>query len=312
MRFSIIIPTYNTNIQRALNSIQNQTFKDYEIIVIDDYSDIPVENAIRNETNIGAGLSRQKGIDVAKGEYLIFVDADDELNNPNVLEKYNEVIIYDNPDRIKTKYLQIRKTDIQQLTISKAFWSGAYKRQFINDTGIKIQPFKLYEDTLWNNMLLEFNPKTIEADFISYNHYINPKGITESCDHRKDQLWWAIRAGIHYFQFFINSKPNSAYYRNIRDFTYFYYLYEGLRIDNRFTQEEILDLHALFKEWESVTGILKLLEQDINYCNFFYSIMNDGLKSALEYVPRYIEETGFINFYSEILGRKWTPIINKR
>lgn len=86
MRFSIIIPAHNSSayIRRALDSIKQQTFTDYELIVVcdnctDNTADIAREyGAIVEEVQFGRdGLTRNKGIDIAQGEYLLFMDDDD-------------------------------------------------------------------------------------------------------------------------------------------------------------------------------------------------------------------------------------------
>ena len=83
---SIVIPYYNRpkKLQRALNSIMNQSYKDFEIIIIDDASDKPFEvslsknlNYIRCNENKGPGAARNIGLNIAQGEYVIFLDSDD-------------------------------------------------------------------------------------------------------------------------------------------------------------------------------------------------------------------------------------------
>lgn len=83
---SIIIPYYNRPIklQRALDSIMNQTYKDFEIIIVDDASDKAYEghlakeiNYIRCNKNRGPGAVRNIGLKIAKGEYVVFLDSDD-------------------------------------------------------------------------------------------------------------------------------------------------------------------------------------------------------------------------------------------
>lgn len=91
---SIIIPVYNTEqfLEECLNSIVNQTYKNLEIILINDGStDSSMEICKRyqkkdkriiliSQENKGAGVARNKGLDVAKGEYITFVDSDDFVN----------------------------------------------------------------------------------------------------------------------------------------------------------------------------------------------------------------------------------------
>ena len=92
---SIILPTYNSEntIERAISSVIFQNVNDWELIIIDDKStDKTYEilnkykkqlgdrlTIITNEQNLGAGLSRRNGIAVAKGEFITFLDSDDEL-----------------------------------------------------------------------------------------------------------------------------------------------------------------------------------------------------------------------------------------
>jgi len=89
---SVIVPAYNVEkyIQRCIDSIVSQTFKEYEIIVVNDcstdctaqiietyYNDNAQIKMIHHEENKGLGPARNTGIDHAKGEYIFFVDSDD-------------------------------------------------------------------------------------------------------------------------------------------------------------------------------------------------------------------------------------------
>src|ERR1044072_1267030 len=90
VRVSIIIPLYNKApyVRRALDSIQAQTFSDFEVIVVDDgstdegarivesYTDARVR--LVTQPNAGPGPARNRGIAEAKGEFIAFLDADDE------------------------------------------------------------------------------------------------------------------------------------------------------------------------------------------------------------------------------------------
>lgn len=98
MKVSVIIPLYNkaAYIQRALTSVFNQTFGDYEIIIIDDGSEDDSVEVVKRmmrrsirlitQTNRGPGITRQTAMEMANGEYIAFLDADDEWM-PQFLEK---------------------------------------------------------------------------------------------------------------------------------------------------------------------------------------------------------------------------------
>ena len=98
---SIIIPVYNaaSYLEETINSIQEQTYSNWEAIFIDDCSSDNSYNLIKkyqkedkriklikNKTNSGAAVSRNNGIDHAEGDYLCFLDADDKWH-PEKLEK---------------------------------------------------------------------------------------------------------------------------------------------------------------------------------------------------------------------------------
>jgi glycosyltransferase involved in cell wall biosynthesis len=89
-KVSVVIPTYNRPllVQRAVNSVLRQTYKDYEIIVVDDGSSteprftgsIPSSRfrIIRNSVNGGPARARNLGISAARGGWIAFLDDDDE------------------------------------------------------------------------------------------------------------------------------------------------------------------------------------------------------------------------------------------
>tara|TARA_Y100001970_G_scaffold293656_1_gene442014 strand:- start:9709 stop:10455 length:747 start_codon:yes stop_codon:yes gene_type:complete len=102
---SIIIPFYENYffLERAIKSVLNQSFKKYEIIIIHDNpgdnnfnklknlkKKYPKKiNIIFNNQNIGAGLSRNKGIKLSKGEYVAFLDSDDIWHKKKLLVQIN-------------------------------------------------------------------------------------------------------------------------------------------------------------------------------------------------------------------------------
>ena len=98
-KVSIIVPAYNAekNIEQCINSIENQTYKDIEIIIINDGSKDNTQKIsenlkkiykniiVVNQENKGVSQSRNTGIDKATGEYIMFVDSDDFIEK-NMIE----------------------------------------------------------------------------------------------------------------------------------------------------------------------------------------------------------------------------------
>lgn len=100
--FSIIVPSYNRNaeIKALLESLKQQTVYNFEVIVVDDCSEIPVEvndnypfnvQVIRNTPNVGAAQSRNVGANYASQEWLLFLDDDDRFMPEKCERLANEI-----------------------------------------------------------------------------------------------------------------------------------------------------------------------------------------------------------------------------
>lgn len=184
-KVSVIIPVYNVEkyLAECLDSVINQTEKDIEIICIDDCStdsslNILQEYAkndnriviLQNEQNSGQSVARNKGLEIAKGEYVLFVDSDDFIE-PNLLEialKYVndvDIVCFDyreyNPDKLgsfthnytfdnrlysgEEYFFEATKTySIIVITCNKL-----YRKNFLLENNIRFVPGLLYEDFLF-------------------------------------------------------------------------------------------------------------------------------------------------------------------
>jgi|GEM_PF-382481 glycosyltransferase involved in cell wall biosynthesis len=119
---SVIIPTYNAGsiIEKTIKSLINQSFKDFEIIFVDDNSSDNTVNIIRNtlsdrdisytiienEKSLGASGSRNIGLRNVSGKYIIFVDDDDYLDKDHIQNLYNG-IYQNNADFGFTKLMKV-------------------------------------------------------------------------------------------------------------------------------------------------------------------------------------------------------------
>lgn len=137
-KISIIIPVYNVEnyVDKCIDSVLSQTYKDLELILVDDGSSdnsgkICDEYALKDnrikvihKENGGLSSARNAGIDVAKGEYITFIDSDDVLLNNDI---YNKIIkIFNNDNSIDI---------VQYDVIHKWKSTEEYKRKY---------PFKTY------------------------------------------------------------------------------------------------------------------------------------------------------------------------
>jgi glycosyltransferase involved in cell wall biosynthesis len=121
-RFSVVIPLYNKEnfIENTIQSLLNQTFSDFEVLVVNDCStdtseqlvarfDDPRINIIQHSVNKGLSASRNTGIKSANANYIAFLDADD-LWKPSFLEKIDVLINqYPEASLFATKYEVLHK-----------------------------------------------------------------------------------------------------------------------------------------------------------------------------------------------------------
>lgn len=117
---SIIMPSYNTAnyISESINSVINQSYKNWELIVVDDCSTDNTDEVIKdflkdsrikylkNKENSGAAISRNKALRIAKGEWIAFLDSDD-LWSHKKLEKQIKFMEQNNYNFSYTKYGEI-------------------------------------------------------------------------------------------------------------------------------------------------------------------------------------------------------------
>ena len=105
---SVIVPVYNveTYLEECLDSIQNQTYTDFEVILVNDgstdgskaicerYCQTDKRFRLMNQTNQGLSAARNKGVEISTGEYIVFVDSDDVIKT-NYLEKLMQYMTED-------------------------------------------------------------------------------------------------------------------------------------------------------------------------------------------------------------------------
>lgn len=148
---TVVIPTYNRalTIERAVKSVITQTYKNLEIIIVDDASTdntcdilnkLEIENnihIIKHEQNMGGSVARNTGIYAAKGEYIAFLDSDDEWL-PNKLSEQMKIIRKDKEvGMVYTNYYLVDQdtNKIMSLYTNKHINNVLYNLLFCNFIG---------------------------------------------------------------------------------------------------------------------------------------------------------------------------------
>lgn len=203
---SVIVPVYNTEkyLPECLDSILNQSFNNFEIIVINDCTPdnsaaIINEYASRDNRvvpihlhkNVGQGFARNEGIDHALGKYLVMVDSDDYLN-PHALKKWFDAIEAYKSDAVfgwfeiqedkvdgtynKTPgfYEETFKKDIPQTNFGKNHlkqipncWQGIYNLNFLRNYEIRFELSHREDNPFVINVLLMTEKISLISDTVS-------------------------------------------------------------------------------------------------------------------------------------------------
>ncbi|MCM0237091.1 glycosyltransferase family 2 protein [Bacteroides fragilis] len=239
MLVSIIIPVYKVEkyILRCLNSIVEQTFNDIECIIVNDFTpDNSMElvksfvenyhgdicfNLIEHVKNEGLSVARNTGIKYAKGDYVFFLDSDDELP-PDSIELLCKPLDLSTPDLIVGNVSVIGQSTLALMDLNKV--KGRYenretinylmlsgclptmgcnkliKRSFILDNHLFFKPHVLHEDVHW----LFFCAKKVSDLYVipdtTYIYHMNVGSITNTKSMKNiESLYVIIEDLLHDF-----------------------------------------------------------------------------------------------------------------
>ena len=147
---SVIIPLYNKEkiIERTLRSVLSQDYDDYEVVIVDDGStdgSVAVVNTLLNQQSLrdkvhlisqpngGPSKARNAGIREAKGEWIVFLDADDELL-PGALKRFAEAVDAHKDANFITFSYYVKATDGNVLPhkMEKGLYKNPFKGLFKN------------------------------------------------------------------------------------------------------------------------------------------------------------------------------------
>jgi glycosyltransferase involved in cell wall biosynthesis len=167
MKISVIIPLYNVEkyIERCLKSILNQSFQDFEIVIVNDASpdnslDIAknyanTDNRIRifeNPENMGPMWTRKVGYEHAHGDFFVFCDSDDYMPE-NALELLYNAIVKDNADIVAGAFQQVPsdKTIVQKAKLSFGNDSLSVYKSLLSGELLQSVCGRIYRRELFDN-----------------------------------------------------------------------------------------------------------------------------------------------------------------
>jgi len=254
--FSIIIPLYNkaSYLEKALNSVFNQTFTEFEVIVVNDGSTdssfsklLKIQEDLRindeklfskfkivDQINQGVSTARNNGVKIAQYDYIVFLDADDWWDFSYLEEMKNLIEDFPNAGIYGCGYYKVRNTKlIEAEIVDKSFISG------------EINYCKAYSRKMW--MPLTSISTVIKKDlFLSENGFKAQLKLGEDFD-----LW--IRVALKYPVAFLN-KPLAYYNQDVEE------EHRGVVRDKIYTKESFITFNLDFlAEEETKNSDLKQL-----------------------------------------------------
>lgn len=309
IKVSVIIPVYNVEdyIEKCLESVVNQTLKEIEIIVVNDgtkdnsikkiekyFSDSRIK--IINKQNGGLSSARNAGLEIAKGEYISFIDSDDFIEEKMLEELYNES---ENADIVFSNNLNYNMLDNKLSKEEREFffdkmsnkgsyicmyssavvWNKIYKRDFLEKNNLKFIEGIIHEDDIFTIKSHFLAKKVKYVKKFHYYYRINRRDSIMSNKVKNKHLenYKVIYEQVR--EFYDNF--NGTNFEKLRLYLLkSYYLIFRMRLEGNVNKIEITDFENNFKKCYSELKLSRLekriIEDDVKRVlkNREYSYIN--------------------------------------
>ena len=228
---SVIIPNYNhaSFLKQRIDSVLSQTFKDFELIILDDYSsdnsreiieqyrnNSKVSNIVYNDINSGSTFKQwEKGIELSKGKYIWIAESDDWCE-PSFLETL--VRAFDKNDRLSVAYVQsyymlglnkikwISKNDELESTVSGPYY---IKKYLSKGNSIFNASMALFSKEKYHLVSKEYTRYKFSGDWLFWcemaskgDVYISGKVLNFFRNHEGDVSGKAYQTGLNFIEEF--------------------------------------------------------------------------------------------------------------
>ncbi len=272
---SVIIPNYNhaRYLDQRIDSVLNQTYINFEVIILDDCSTDnsweviekfrshpQVSQIVFNETNTGSPfLQWQKGIALAKGEWIWIAESDDSADK-RFLEKFfsalsgkkNIGLIYCDSNILDEHGVRGNFAEIKNKKFNTDRWSHNYRNSGLDE----IENFLLPEGTINNTSAVLFNKKVLEQvnPFDLNLRFIGDKYAFVKVLSKSDVLY--VGEGLNFYRDPFNTKHADRFvFYFYEQFLVFDWVYKNVKIHDR---KKFFDgfysntRNSLFREWNTV------------------------------------------------------------
>ena len=201
MKVSQITTVYKVEewLEKTIQSFLSQTLNESELVLVNDcspdgctdiiakYANNPRIKVVNNECNMGAGVSRQRGVDASIGEYTIFVDGDDWLEHDCLEKMYNEAIAT-GADMVSCATYQHNDYGLYKTKAKGEVWYREDKYCFLNNKLVKrdmwskthYSPLRFREDINTLNRLQELTKDIVYMSYAGYHYNLRPSSLTST------------------------------------------------------------------------------------------------------------------------------------
>lgn len=263
---SVIIPVYNAQdgIKRCVDSLLNQSFKNFEIILLNDGSKDNSLNILKeyelkysfvrviNKQNEGVAVTRNKGILLAEGEYTMFIDNDDFVDS-DYIETFYQAIHEKKLDLVIGGYKRVNQDNqiifsqnIQQSEWSKyiimAPWAKIYRTEFLKTNNLEFFDYGIGEDIIFNLAAYKATDKIGLLDYKGYNWYYNSQSISNTSQRGFSPK---IDILVLFSKIFELGKPSELEVYYLKRYYVWYLLFSGRSSSN----QEFIHQYIRIKEW---------------------------------------------------------------
>lgn len=263
---SVIIPVYNAQdgIKRCIDSLLNQSFKNFEIILLNDGSKDNSLNILKeyelkysfvrviDKQNEGVAVTRNKGILLAEGEYIMFMDNDDFVDS-DYIETFYQAIHEKNLDLVIGGYKRVNQDnqiifsqDIQQSEWSKyiimAPWAKVYRTEFLKTNNLEFFDYGIGEDIIFNLAAYKATDKIGLLDYKGYNWYYNSQSISNTSQRGFSPK---IDILVLFSKILELGKPSELEVYYLKRYYVWYLLFSGRTSSN----QEFIHQYIKIKEW---------------------------------------------------------------
>lgn len=310
---SVIVPVYKVEryIHKCVDSILNQSFTDFEVILVDDgspdncgkicdeYAEKDERIKVIHKENGGLSDARNVGLDVARGKYISFVDSDDWIHKDLLKDNVNRMIS-ENADVIIFNYIEVFKEERIKRVAVKTDYGDTYDRIYYFSKAPVMVWCKLYKADLWKKLRFPVGLKheddytlpyvVADAHKIISNekaYYYYNRTNENSIMHNLDET----DIYTHFLCYLQNLKATEGKHPDLykialnKAFSGTLKIYNRNMVLNFLTEEQLAEIDAFFKKYRKESGFLSM-KLKLYLWGYFHCRLINKVK-GLEYLWKY-------------------------